>query len=175
MDKGMPSREAAPPPVLQTEVPARPLAHVHSSPDELSDFEADLSEDLDLLSALDKIEATGSFASFAALPALDLDLVVKDVGAIALPLQEAQARQIIEKARQAPCGKGEKTIVDTSIRNTWELDTSQFELQGAEWEKLLARIVARVEKDLGVGLPIRAEPYKMLVYERGAMFKPHTE
>ncbi len=173
MDEVTHSREAGPPAVPQTE--ARASAHDHSSPDELSDFEADLSEDLDLLSALDKIESAGSFVSFAALPALNLDLVVKDVGAITLPLQESQARQIIEKARQAPCGKGEKTIVDTSIRNTWELDTSQFELQGAEWGKLLARIVARVKKDLGVGSPIRAEPYKMLMYETGAMFKPHTE
>lgn len=175
MDEGMRSREAAPPTVPQTQTEAASSAHDRSSPDEVSDFEADLGEDLDLLKALDNIESTGSFASFAALRALNVDLVVKDVGAIALPLQESQARQIIEKARQAPCGKGEKTIVDTSIRNTWELDTSQFDLQGAEWEKLLAHIVARVGRDLGVSSPIRAEPYKMLVYETGAMFKAHTE
>ncbi len=131
--------------------------------------------DLEIGDGLDRIKSTGRFASSRALPTLDLSLAVKDIGAITLPLQESQARQIIEKARQAPCGKGEHTIVDTSIRNTWELDASQFELQGAAWERLVADIVDQVGDDLGVRSPIRAEPYKMLLYETGAMFKAHTE
>lgn len=28
---------------------------------------------------------------------------------------------------------------------------------------------------LGITVPIKAELYKMLVYGKGAMFKPHTE
>ena len=29
--------------------------------------------------------------------------------------------------------------------------------------------------ELGINEPIRAEAYKMLIYEKGAMFKAHTE
>ncbi|EFX01365.1 hypothetical protein CMQ_6307 [Grosmannia clavigera kw1407] len=92
-----------------------------------------------------------------------------------MPLQEPQARQIIEKARQAPYGKGEETVVDTSVRSTWELDAGQFELQGPAWERLLETVLASVKKSLGVVSPIRAELYKMLLYEKGAMFKAHTD
>lgn len=135
----------------------------------------------DLLHALDQIQPPGAFASFRALPATmtgSLGLAVDGVGTIDWPLQEAQARQIIEKARQAPYGKGEATIVDTSVRNTWELDTSQFTLQGtAEWASVMDTMIAHVGHDLGIAdsSAIRAEPYKMLVYEKGAMFKAHTE
>ena len=141
-----------------------------SSPIDASDFHID-----ELLDALDGLKTQGSFASFRALPTMDPGVVVEDIGAIALPLQESQARQIIEKCRQAPCGKGEKTIVDTSIRNTWELDPSRFDLQNVPWRGLVTTMLSLVGQDLGIDAPIRAELYKMLVYETGAMFKPHTE
>jgi hypothetical protein len=130
----------------------------------------------DIRHALDHITSAGSFASVGALPPVSPGLVVEGVGAISLPLQESQARQIIDKARQSPYGKGEETVVDTSVRNTWELDPDQFELTDPQWKNLVATIVAHVGNDLGVGsLDIRAELYKMLIYEKGAMFKAHTE
>jgi len=49
---------------------------------------------------LDNITTRGSFAAFAKLPELHPDLFVNDVGPVSLPLREAQAYQIIEKARQ---------------------------------------------------------------------------
>lgn len=128
-----------------------------------------------LCCCLEDIRTGGSFASFKVLPTLNLGLVVEDVGTIAMPLQEAQARLIIDKARQAPYGRGEETVVDTSVRNTWELDASQFELQGAQWKGLLVALLEHVRKVLGVAAPIHAELYKMLLYEQGAMFKAHTE
>jgi hypothetical protein len=48
-------------------------------------------------------------------------------------------------------------------------------MQSPKWQDLVASIVSLVGKDLGVSGSIRAEPYKMLVYETGAMFKAHTE
>lgn len=129
----------------------------------------------DLRGALDGIKPAGSFASFNTLSSLNLGLAVQDVGTIAMPLQEPQAKQIIEKARRSPYGKGEETVVDMSVRNTWELDPDQFELQGTGWESLLTVMLGHVKKSLGVASPIRAELYKMLLYEPGAMFKSHTE
>ncbi len=129
----------------------------------------------DVRHALDHITSNSSFASAGALPPMNPGLVVEGIGAISLPLQEAQARQLIEEARQSPYGKGEETIVDTSVRNTWELDPNQFEFQDPKWKNLVATIVAHVGNGLGVeSLDIRAELYKMLIYEKGAMFKsPH--
>ncbi|KAK1752875.1 hypothetical protein QBC47DRAFT_387288 [Echria macrotheca] len=129
----------------------------------------------DLFKALGAIEAAGSFAGFAKLPDMQPELSVADVGPVNLPLDELTARKIIEKARQAPFGKGSETIVDVSVRNTWELDPSQFTIGNPEWNKVIKRACKFVAKTLGVKSPISAELYKMLVYEKGAFFKAHTD
>ncbi|KAK2021350.1 2OG-Fe(II) oxygenase superfamily protein [Colletotrichum zoysiae] len=129
----------------------------------------------DLRDALDGVQTQGSFASFHPLRRVDPDLFVHDVGPIVLPLQEPQIRQVIDKAIQAPFGKGSQTIVDTSVRNTWELDPKHFELRGPRWGTDLQRICAIVAADMGIRSPVGAELYKLLVYEKGAMFKAHTD
>lgn len=129
----------------------------------------------DLLEALDNIDASGSFASFGTLNPTYPDIFVHDVGPITRPLDEPQARRLIEKSRLAPYGKGSDTIVDTSVRDTWELNPEQFELRNPKWGPFVQHICARVAGDLGVNSPFSAHLYKMLLYGKGAMFKPHTE
>lgn len=130
----------------------------------------------DMLKALQNISAPGSFASFHGLkqppPA---HIWVDGIGHVSLPLGGPQAEQLIARCRQAPFGKGSDTIVDTSVRNTWELDSTQFSIEGDGWAPFLEGLRKHVAKDLGIDMPIKAEIYKMLVYEKGAMFKPHAE
>ncbi|KAK3400751.1 hypothetical protein B0T20DRAFT_152426 [Sordaria brevicollis] len=131
----------------------------------------------DLCEALDNVKVAGSFASFRPLKETPpAGLHVDGIGPISMPLHETQARQLISKARQAPFGKGSETVVDTSVRNTWELDASQFTFTDPNWPGYLQSIINDVASDLGIiNSPIRAEIYKMLLYERGAMFKSHTD
>ncbi|KAI1767563.1 hypothetical protein GGR53DRAFT_99628 [Hypoxylon sp. FL1150] len=131
----------------------------------------------DLREALESIACKGDFAALQAIPRgrCDPDIFVQDVGRVDLPLSEAQAKQLIAKSHQAPFGKGSDTIVDTSVRNTWELDPSRFEIRGASWQSQLDAMLCRVRDQLGITAPITAELYKMLVYEKGAMFKAHTD
>ncbi|KAG6001850.1 hypothetical protein E4U21_003778 [Claviceps maximensis] len=150
--------------------PARPGSAVYGT----QGYDQELKNDL--LKALSGIQASGSFASFGVLPQPPpADLFVDDVGDITLPLSEFQARQMIAKARQAPYGKGSATVVDTAVRNTWELDAEQFTLRNPAWPAFLRRVCARVALDLGINAPITAQIYKMLIYEKGAMFKAHTD
>ncbi|KAK1701397.1 hypothetical protein BDP55DRAFT_762977 [Colletotrichum godetiae] len=109
--------------------------------------------DEDLSDALAGIQTQGTFASFHPLKRVDPDLSVQDVGAVSLPLSESTVRQLIDKAIRAPFGKGSETIVDTAVRNTWELDPSQFKLRSPRWAADLQKICAVVAKDLGVTLP----------------------
>lgn len=129
-----------------------------------------------LREALHAIKGAGSFAAFSKLSVTDLKPIsVQDVGTIAgFPLQEAAARQLIEKARQAPYGKGSETFVDTSVRNTWELDASQLHLS-RQWASTVGHACEWVAQQLGITAFVRAELYKMLIYEKGAMFKAHTD
>ncbi|KAF5606868.1 2OG-Fe(II) oxygenase superfamily [Fusarium subglutinans] len=121
---------------------------------------------IDLLNLLEAINSEGSFAFNAKLDIpSSFDISVNDVGAISLPLGEAQARQIIKQARQAPYGKGSETIVDTAVRNTWELDPTQFTINWLRWPALLQQVCQMVTEKMGINTPIRAELYKMLLYD----------
>jgi len=133
-----------------------------------------------LLDALNTIQSSGTFAAFGQLDSfVDPQVFVPGIGSIQLPLQEQTARSLIQKCHQAPFGKGEQTIVDISVRNTWELDAKQFELRNPAWPKYIKQITRSALKQLGFDeddmFGVRAELYKLLLYEKGAMFKPHKE
>jgi hypothetical protein len=77
---------------------------------------------------LDEVLYDGTFSSFHthntyANPGLYLN----GYGSVGLPLATRDAKGITEICKQAPFGKGDETLVDTSVRNTWELDTKDFE------------------------------------------------
>ena len=82
---------------------------------------------------------------------------------------------LIAQSHQAPYGKGSETIVDTAVRNTWELNPEQFQIRSPHWGPFLGNLLKQVAQGLGINAPISAELYKMLIYEKGAMFKAHTE
>ncbi|OTA69482.1 hypothetical protein K449DRAFT_384422 [Hypoxylon sp. EC38] len=129
----------------------------------------------ELLSALDSIYSTSCFSGFASVNFHDPLIFVQDIGRIDLPLSETQAKELALKSHQAPYGKGSETIVDTSVRNTWELNPDQFEIRAPDWSKFLDDVLAYVREELAIRSPISAELYKMLLYEEGAMFKAHTD
>lgn len=69
-------------------------------------------------------------------------------------------------------------MIDTSVRNTKELNPTQFELRNAAWAEYMIEIVAALGMELGYTQSpegIEAQLYKLLLYEKGAMFKPHKE
>ena len=128
-----------------------------------------------LCSALDAIKTTGSFAGFSKIKEdIIKPIAVRDVGMLDFPLQEATVKQLIETARQAPYGKGSETFVDTSVRNTWELDAAQLYLS-SQWGPAIDGVCKWGAQQMGITAPITAELYKMLIYERGALFKAHTD
>jgi len=128
-----------------------------------------------LCSALDAVKTAGSFAAFGRIAPDNIKpITVHDVGSIAFPLRRATVKQLIEKARQAPYGRGSETFVDTAVRNTWELDAAQLNLS-SQWGSTVQSACKWVAKELGIAVPVSAELYKMLIYEKGAMFKAHTD
>jgi hypothetical protein len=71
-------------------------------------------------------EFPGSFYSSDSFPqAPNPCLNVDGVGPLGLPLTEAAAKRLISGSRQAPVGKGERTVVDTTVRDTWEIDAAK--------------------------------------------------
>ena len=104
------------------------------------------------------------------------NLVVDRVGTVAFPLQEAQIDALIGTAERAPYGKGPDTVLDTSVRNSWQIDHEAFQLGGPGWPPTLQKILGEVAKGLGCDRErLEALPYKLLVYEPGGFFQPHRD
>lgn len=147
------------------------------SESETSDRFRDIKEALQ--TCLSNVKGTGTFATSHVISnAPNPALWVKDVGAIGLPLSDRDAKALVEASHQAPFGKGTETIVDTSVRKTWEINSDSFELRHPAWQGTVDGIIAKVADELGIpsgAQGIRAEPYKLLLYEEGALFKAHQE
>ena len=109
--------------------------------------------------------------SFLAL----FNLQVKTMGRIGLPLCHSQAMELKSRCEQAPYGRREETIVDTSVRNAWQLDASRLTI-GCRIQKVVTSLIPRLANDLGCqGVTIEALPYKLVLYEEGGFFLPHRD
>src|SRR5690606_18440093 len=129
-----------------------------------------------ILSLLNDIKGSGSFVSHHVAPFQFSGLTVNKVGEIAYPINEAQAKLLIDRAQKAPFGKGNKTIIDPKVRSAWEIDATDLEFSGDGWSGFLDKVLDHIKTDLGIGdYNIAANPYKMLIYGEGDFFLPHKD
>ena len=130
----------------------------------------------EILSCLSSIQGEGSFISHHVTPFQFPGLVVKDVGEISYPINEDQVKALIQKAKKAPFGKGNKTIIDTNVRSAWEIDASELSFTESGWDKFLQKVTDKIKPDMGLeDYSISASLYKMLIYEEGDFFLPHKD
>jgi hypothetical protein len=129
----------------------------------------------DIVATLQSVKRPGSFAAGGnvqfSFPALQISGFSEKIG---LPINSLQVGKVVEKCSRAPFGRGEDTIVDTSVRNTWQLNPSQFSIGNQRaWKKELKSLVGRVKTELGCDATqdVTCELYKLLLYEPGGFFK----
>lgn len=129
----------------------------------------------ELPAILQTVQTPGDFFA-AGECALHLPLIeVEGIGPLALPLLPAQATQLIAAAERAPYGRGADTLVDTSVRRTWQIGADRVRIQGRHWPAMLDGIVERAAVGLGAGVGVAAELYKLLVYDEGSFFLEHRD
>lgn len=129
-----------------------------------------------LLRALEKIDRPGSFCVVGGGPAPLPGLEVAALGPIGLPLTAGQAKELKKHCRQAPYGKGERTVVDTNVRRVWQLDPDRFSLTNPDWQFHLSETVRTVQRELGLdGEKLQSHLYNLLLYEPGSFFLPHRD
>jgi predicted 2-oxoglutarate/Fe(II)-dependent dioxygenase YbiX len=124
---------------------------------------------------LSTVQQPGDLYASGRLEFLAPRLTVEGVGQIALPLLPIQAEQLIAIAKRAPYGRGSATIVDASVRRTWQIRPGQVHLGGKHWQGTLDRIVALAAEGLGISEPVSAELYKLLIYDKGSFFVSHRD
>ncbi|MDE0241274.1 MAG: 2OG-Fe(II) oxygenase [bacterium] len=125
---------------------------------------------------LHSVDRPGEFCVHGKLYVPMPTLEVEGVGMLAFPVPESQLRTLIGVAERAPYGKGPQTVIDTSVRNCWQIGAEQIGLSGGAWADTFDGILGRVAT--GLGCPprqIEAHLYKLLVYERGGFFTPHRD
>ena len=127
-----------------------------------------------IVESLNSLTRADSFANGGRyqfpLPALKINNVE---GIVGLPVCEYEAKKIKAVCSQAPYGRGQETVVDTTVRNTWQLEPSQFTIMNAQWDSRIESLAAVVKKELGCdpALNVRCELYKFLLYQQGNFFK----
>lgn len=129
----------------------------------------------DLATALSNVERPGDFCTSGVVDIHPPGLEVEGVGPVALPLLPVQAEALVAVADQAPFGRGDQTILDPTVRRTWQIDSGRVRLTSRHWPGILDGIVARVADGLGVSGPVTAELYKLLVYDAGGFFLSHRD
>jgi predicted 2-oxoglutarate/Fe(II)-dependent dioxygenase YbiX len=128
-----------------------------------------------LAELLSTVRRPGDFFASGHLELLAPRLTVDGVGQIALPLLPVQAEHLIAAAERAPYGRGAATIVDTSVRRTWQIAPDRIRLDGKHWQATLDRAVTLAATGLGVDEPVSAELYKLLIYDKGSFFVSHRD
>ncbi len=128
-----------------------------------------------IVESLQSMERSGLYATGGlypmTLPSLSITSTPDDI--LGLPLDKHQADLFISLATQAPYGRGVETVVDTSVRHTWQLSPKQFSINNSRWTEQLQDLVKKVKDELGYDPPKRVtcELYKLLLYEPGGFFK----
>ncbi len=107
----------------------------------------------------------------------DLRLEVRDVGPITFPVPVTQAKQLCLVGRPARFGKGEQTLLDRGVRDTWEIPRSRIKIDKRQWDRTLRPTLDALRADLGLPAEctLTAEFHAMLVYGPGQFFAPHQD
>ncbi|OWK38182.1 2OG-Fe(II) oxygenase [Fimbriiglobus ruber] len=67
-------------------------------------------------------------------------------------------------------------LVDTKVRNAFELSPTQFTLTEPKWDETIAGVLRTVAGSLGLPADrLEAHLYKLLVYRKGGFFLPHRD
>ena len=128
-----------------------------------------------LAKAIEQATRSAKFCVAGGLPVVDPGIEVDGLGAVTLPLKRGVAKKLIALCRVAPYGKGTRTLVDKTVRRTFELNPQTFRLSDA-WNAAIDDAMRPVADQLGLPAE-RLEPrlYKLLVHEKGGFFLPHRD
>lgn len=125
---------------------------------------------------LEGVERAGDFFASGGVEIPMPKVEVTGVGVLSFPVPPNQITELISQANRAPYGRGEKTILDESVRKVWQLPPEKVRIGGKSWAVSFENILKRVVAGLGCeGMSVSAELYKLLVYDTGGFFLAHRD
>ena len=143
----------------------------------MATFDIDYAADREPLERLLlSVDRSGDFCIHGRVFVLMPRLEVEGVGMLSFPVPDSQVRALVAAAERAPYGKGTATLVDTSVRDCWQIGAARIRLGGAAWPDTFSGILNTVAA--GLGCPsgrLEAQLYKLLIYEPGGFFSAHRD
>ena len=122
------------------------------------------------------IDRPGDYCAYGKVLAPMPVLTVAGMDALSFPVPGDQVKALIARSRRSPFGKGTETLLDRKVRDSREIAPAKFSLEGAGWGEAFAGILGAAAD--GLGCPkerLRAQIYKLLIYEPGGFFLPHRD
>jgi hypothetical protein len=140
-------------------------------------IEVEYNQELSPLEAvLSRVKQPGDFFVCGTVEMPMPRVEVEDNGTLSFPVPDAQIAAIVRRAKRAPYGRGQETIVDTSVRKVWQVTPDKVKLAGKSWAANFETILSKVKAGLGCeDASVSAELYKLLVYDRGGFFLAHRD
>jgi 2OG-Fe(II) oxygenase superfamily len=120
-------------------------------------------------------DAQTAFSVEMAAKTDDLILDVEGFGRVRFPVTPAKARKLLGLGEPARFGRGEQTLTDPDVRDTWEIPKH---LIRAQWnDATLKDILATVKEELGLpnAAELTADLHALLVYETNQHFLAHQD
>lgn len=93
------------------------------------------------------------------------------------PISKTAAKSMIKLARPAKYGLKEKTLLDPSVRDVWEIPKSRVKIDNRQWQQALQPCLEKMKAQLGLpeNSQLKAHLHNMLIYESGQFFKRHQD
>lgn len=124
-----------------------------------------------------KIDRKEYFCTSAVIDAKGFEILVKGVGKLNTPVTQKQAKSLIDVAKLAPFGLGEKTIVDTRVRNVWKIQKNKIEISKSSYDDYIKPLLDKFKSALGLHQEgvLKAEFHDFLIYEKDQFFSSHQD
>ena len=134
---------------------------------------------------IQSIEPLGSYVHAERLtnvPQLLPYVKVDEVGRLGFPMLDMVVDKLIACSAKAPYGKLDQTLMDTNVRDAWQIDASKITIGGGDtWTSYFDQVVRQHCFQLGISserfdsLGIQANLYKLLMYEKDGHFLTHRD
>lgn len=110
-----------------------------------------------------------------ALDCSDLSITIAGVGPIQFPIQVQNIEQLLKVSETAKFGLREQTLVDKTIRDTFEISADKISVQINEQK--LNQMLTHMREQLGLSEDTILIPHlhNLLIYKAGQFFKPHQD
>lgn len=134
-----------------------------------------------LESVVSQLKATGDVSSDAFFCHFQIQcksqlIQVDPIGSIPFPITPKLAKTLIVEAEPARYGLKDKTLLDSNVRDTWEIPKERVQTNQS-WNEQINNALLRIQKDLN--LPddgvLKAELHNLLIYMPGQFFRAHQD